>query len=65
MWRVPDGDLVHLTITGRLSDEVSIEVYGWVPFTARGLGGDLAPGAKAPKSLATLRSITTLGAVTL
>jgi len=64
-WRVPDGDSVHLSVTGRLPGGVSVHVYGAMPFTARGPGGDLAPGATAPVLLATLRHVTTPGEVTV
>jgi hypothetical protein len=64
-WRVPSGDCVHLSVTGRLPDGVSIRVYGGVPFTQHGIGADLAPDASITMPLAVLRERTTLGEVTL
>ncbi|HKR52658.1 MAG TPA: hypothetical protein VJT72_24375 [Pseudonocardiaceae bacterium] len=64
-WRVPNGHSIHLSITGRLPGGVSVHVYGAMPFTARGPGGNLAPSATAPVLLTTLRHLTTPGQVTL
>ena len=64
-WRVPGGHSVHLSITGALPGAVSVYVYGGMPFTPRGPGGDLAPAATAPVSLTTLRHLATPGEVTL
>jgi hypothetical protein len=65
VWRVPDGASIHLSITGRLTDGVSVHVYAGAPHTTRCPGGDLTPGAKAPVSLATLHHLATPGQVTL
>ena len=64
-WRVPHGHSVHLSITGRLSDGLSVHVYGGMPVTTRGPGSDLPPAITAPVSLATLRHLATPGQVTL
>ncbi|HKR51791.1 MAG TPA: hypothetical protein VJT72_19855 [Pseudonocardiaceae bacterium] len=64
-WRVSHGHSVHLSITGRLPGGVSVHVYGAMPFTARGPGGDLAPSATAPVLLATLRHLATPEEMTL
>jgi hypothetical protein len=60
-WRVPHGDSVHLSVTGRLPGGACIRVYGGMPFTKRGLGTDLAPDATTTIPLAALRHLTTLG----
>jgi hypothetical protein len=65
VWRVPDGASIHLSITGRLTSEVSVHVYSGAPHTTRSPGGDLAPGTTAPVSLSTLRHLATPGEVTL
>jgi len=65
VWRVPDGASIHLSITGRLTGEVSVHVNSGAPHATRGPGGDLAPGTTAPVSLPTLRHLATPGEVTL
>jgi hypothetical protein len=65
VWRVTDGASIHLSITGQLTDGVSIHVYAGAPHTTHGPGGDLPPAATAPVSLATLRHLATPGQVTL
>jgi hypothetical protein len=64
-WRVPSGDCVHLSVTGRLPDGVSLHVFGGVPFTQHGIGADLAPDARTTTPLAVLRERITLEEVTL
>jgi hypothetical protein len=64
-WRVPNGESVHLSVIGRLPGGVSVRVFGGVPFTGRGLGGDLAPDASKTVPLAVLRERATLGEVTV
>ena len=64
-WRVPSGDSVHLSVVGQLSGGVWGGVYGAVPFTAHGLGADLAPNASTSVPLAVLRQWATVGEVTL
>lgn len=64
-WRVPNGNYVHLSVTGRFPGGVSIQVYGSAPFTEHNLGADLAPDASTTVPLAVLREQTTAGEVTL
>ncbi|MBV9011104.1 MAG: hypothetical protein JO272_03470 [Pseudonocardiales bacterium] len=64
-WRVPRGDSVHLSVTGRLCGGVLIEVYGGLSFTEHGIGGDLTPGARKTVSLAVLRECANPGEVIL
>jgi hypothetical protein len=64
-WRVPRGDSLHLTLTGRLSEGIQIQVYGSLPFTPRGIGADLTPGANTAVSWAVLREHATPGEVIL
>jgi hypothetical protein len=64
-WRVPGGDSVHLSVLGQLPGGVSVRVYGGVPFTQHGIGGDLAPDASKTVPLAVLRERATLGEVTV
>jgi len=54
-WRPPPGDTVHLSITGQLSEGVVIRAFGHLPFTRRGIGGDLTPGASKAVPLVLLR----------
>ncbi|HEU0086587.1 MAG TPA: hypothetical protein VFQ77_02845 [Pseudonocardiaceae bacterium] len=62
-WRVPTGDTVHLSVTGRLPGGTGIRIYGGLPFTERGPGGGLAPGDTAPLRLGALRHLADLGEV--
>ena len=64
-WRVPSGDCVHLSVIGRLPGGVSVRVYGGVPFTEHGIGGDLAPDASTTVPLAVVREQATVGEVTV
>ena len=63
VWRVPSGESVHLSVTGRLPGGADIRIYGSVPFTERGPGGGLASGATAPVLLGALRHLVDLGEV--
>jgi hypothetical protein len=62
-WRVPAGDSVHLSVLGRLPGGASLQVYSGVPFTAHGIGCDLAPDASTTVALAVLRKLATVGEV--
>jgi hypothetical protein len=64
-WRVPRGDSVHLSVVGRLSGGVLVQVYGGLAFTEHGIGADLAPGASKTVPLAVLRERATPGEVIL
>jgi hypothetical protein len=64
-WRVPNGECVHLSVTGLLSDGVTVEVYGGVPFTGRGIGAELTPRSRTTVPLGALRAMATLAEVTL
>ena len=59
-WRVPQGDSVHLSVTGLLPGAVSVKVYSGLPVTDCGLGADLAPGATTPIPLTILRHAATI-----
>ena len=54
-WRVPQGDSVHLSVTGLLRDAASVLVYSGLPVTNCGLDADLAPGAITTIPLTMLR----------
>ena len=62
-WRVPQGDSVHLSVTGRLPDGAGIRIYGAVPFAEHGPGSGLTPGAAATMPLGALRHLADLGEV--
>jgi hypothetical protein len=62
-WRVPRGDSVQLSVTGRLLGGVAVEVYGGMPFTQHGISADLAADTITAIPLAILRHLTTLGEV--
>ena len=64
-WRVPDGDCLHLTVIGQLSAGVTVEVYGGMPFTGRGIGAELVPHSTTTVPLAALRAMATPEEVTL
>ena len=59
-WRVPQGDSVHLSVTGLLSRAASVLVYSGLPVTDCGLGADLAPGATTIIPLTMLRHAATI-----
>ncbi|HET9255321.1 MAG TPA: hypothetical protein VFO16_08985 [Pseudonocardiaceae bacterium] len=63
-WRVPAGDSVHLSVTGRLPGGSAVRVYGGMRLTPHGPGADLAPGASAALPLAALRSLAAPGGLT-
>ena len=63
-WRVPEGDSVHLVVTGLLSDGATIRAYGWMRVTDRSWSADLAPNATKKLPLATLRHLATPGQAT-
>jgi FtsP/CotA-like multicopper oxidase with cupredoxin domain len=64
-WRVPRGDVTHLSVIGQLPGGVTIRVYGGLPFTQHGPGANLTSGGSTTMSLAALRHLTTPGEVTL
>ena len=64
-WRVPSGNTVHLSVIGRLPGDVSIRVYGGVPFIEHGLGAELAPDASTTVPPAVLHHLATPSEVTL
>ncbi|HEU5472042.1 MAG TPA: hypothetical protein VFV67_15425 [Actinophytocola sp.] len=53
VWRVPDGECVHLVVAGRLVEE-TVKIYGGVPFEPTTFG-DLQPGGRQGVSLGVLR----------
>ena len=63
-WRDPHSDGVHLSVTGLLPEDVTVEIYGALPITGHGTGADLAPGGTTTVTLATLRSLATPGHAT-
>jgi hypothetical protein len=63
-WRVPRGDSVHLSITGRLPSGTDVLIYDAIPVTHLRLGADLPPGTRSPLTLATLRHLATPGHTT-
>jgi hypothetical protein len=64
VWRVPAGDCLHLTVTGQLPGGVTVEVYGGMPFTGRGIGAELVPQSTTTVPLAALRAMATPDEVT-
>ena len=60
-WRVPRGDSVHLSVTGRLPGGAAALVYGALAASQCPLGRDLASGATATIPLAALRHTATEG----
>ncbi|MGH3570481.1 MAG: hypothetical protein ACRDZY_08870 [Acidimicrobiales bacterium] len=59
-WRVPQGDSVHLSVTGQLASGATVLVYGGLWATHSGLGTDLAPDATTTIPLAALRHTATV-----
>jgi hypothetical protein len=59
-WRVPQGDSVHLSVTGLLTCGASVLVYGGLWANHSGLGADLAPDATTTIPLAALRHAATV-----
>jgi hypothetical protein len=64
-WRVPRGDSVHLSVIGRLSQRIQVQVYGGMPFSPHGIGATLAPGVSTTVSWAGLRERANPGEVIL
>ncbi|MDQ3761719.1 MAG: hypothetical protein M3460_08460 [Actinomycetota bacterium] len=62
-WRVPNGERVHLSVTGHLPGRESLRVYGGAPFAQHGIGADLAPSAATTIRLVALRHLATPGDV--
>jgi hypothetical protein len=59
VWRVPQGNAVHLSITGLLPGGAAVLVYGGLAAAPLGLGADLTPNASTPIPLAALRHTAT------
>ncbi|MGH3776567.1 MAG: hypothetical protein ACRDRR_12695 [Pseudonocardiaceae bacterium] len=59
-WRVPQGNSVHLSVTGLLAGGASVLVYGGLWATHCSLGADLAPDATTTIPLAALRHTATV-----
>jgi hypothetical protein len=59
-WRIPRGGSVHLSVTGLLPGDASVQVYGGLWGIHCGLGADLAPDATTTIPLAALRHATTI-----
>jgi hypothetical protein len=64
LWRVPQGESVHLSVTGRLPGGAAVQVYGGMRVTDRSVGADLAAEATKTLPLATLRHLATPGQAT-
>ncbi|MET7993352.1 hypothetical protein ABZU76_20885 [Amycolatopsis sp. NPDC005232] len=62
LWRMPHGDLVHLSIIGRTPCGIPVRVYGGVPFGAE-LFPDLPAGAKQSMPVYLLRGWAAPGEV--
>ena len=63
-WRVPQGNSVHLSMTGLLPSGVAVQIYGALSATNLGLGVGLDPDATTTVTLATLRHLATPGQIT-
>jgi hypothetical protein len=63
-WRDPQGDGVHLSVTGLLPGGTTVEIYGALPVTDHVPGADLTPGATTTVTLTTLRHLATPGHAT-
>jgi hypothetical protein len=63
-WRVPRGDTVHLSVTGRLPGGTAVLVYGGLRIMDLSLSAGLEPGATTTVTLATLRHLATPGQAT-
>jgi hypothetical protein len=61
VWRVPQGDSVHLSVTGLLPCGAAVLAYGGLAATPCDLGVDLAPDAATTIPLAALRHAVTEG----
>jgi hypothetical protein len=62
LWRVPGGESVHLSVTGRMPCGTPVYVYGGVRF-AETVFPDLPAGIRQDMPLFVLRGWTTLGEV--
>lgn len=63
-WRVPTGESVHLSVTGRLPGGTSIKIYGCLPFHESRFGSDvLEPNATTTIPLQTLRHLSAIAEV--
>src|SRR3712207_6773896 len=60
-WRPAGGDMVHLAVIGQLSEGIVVRVFGLVPLTSRGLGGNLAAGDNTVVPLVLLRQWASSG----
>jgi hypothetical protein len=59
-WRAPQGDSVHLSVTGLLPSGAAVRIYGSLWGIHRSLGADLAPDATTTIPLAALRHAATI-----
>jgi hypothetical protein len=62
-WRPPDGERVHLSVSGRLGDNLAVTVYSGVPYTPVVFGSDLQPDGRQSVALGVLRAWANGGAV--
>jgi hypothetical protein len=62
-WRPPDGERVHLSVSGRLGDNLAVTVYSGVPYTPTVFGTDLQPDGRQSVALGVLRTWANGGAV--
>jgi hypothetical protein len=60
VWRVLQGDSVHLSVTGLLPGGATVLAYGALADTPGGLGADLAPNTTTTIPLAALRHAATI-----
>jgi hypothetical protein len=63
-WRVPQGETVHLSVTGLLPGGAAVRVYGAMPITDCRPAADLAPNATTTVPLVILRHLATSGQTT-
>lgn len=62
-WRPSGGTSVHLSVTGRLGDGLTVTAYSGVPYTREVFGDDLQPGGHQSVTLGVLRTWATGGEV--
>ncbi|HET9257976.1 MAG TPA: hypothetical protein VFO16_22625 [Pseudonocardiaceae bacterium] len=60
-WRAPQGDSVHLSITGILPGGAGVQVYGGLHVSDLRMSTGLEPGATTTVPLTTLRHLATPG----
>jgi hypothetical protein len=60
-WRIPEGDAVHLSVTGLLPGGATVRVYGGLHVSDLSMGAGLEPGATTTVPLTTLRHLATPG----